>query len=209
MSELEICRPVSEIPELLKDSVSSPRADETRQWFALSVRPRFDKAAASALEFKGYETFLPLYKKRHVYDGRCRDFDLPLFPGYVFCRFNYHVRLPILMTPGVTQILGNGSTPVPVPDSEIVSLRTAIQASIPVQPFPFPQTGQRVRIERGALAGIEGIIVSVKQQLRLVLSITLLQRSVLLEIDHDVVSASPLASSEFSFEIDRSQSSPS
>jgi transcription antitermination factor NusG len=158
------------------------------QWFALAVKPRYDKVVAKALESKGFETFLPLYKKQHRYATRCKEFELPLFPGYVFCRFNVLTRLPILTTPGVTQILGTGNRPIALSETEIVSLQKAVQAQFPLQPFPFLQIGQRVRIEEGVLAGVVGIVTRVKHSLCLVLSVTLLQRSVLLEIDQDRVS---------------------
>ena len=159
------------------------------QWFALAVKPRFDKAVAQALEMKGYDTLLPLYKKPHKFGTRSKGSDLPLFPGYVCCRFDVQARLPILTTPGVIQVLGAGNMPIPLSDVEISSLQTAIRARLPVEPFPFVGTGQRVRINSGALAGVEGIVISCKQRLRLVLSITLLRRSVLLEIDRAQVSA--------------------
>jgi transcription antitermination factor NusG len=159
------------------------------QWFAVAVKPRFDKAVARTLETKGFSTFLPLYTKRHKYAARSKEFELPLFPGYLFCRFNALARLPILTTPGVTQILGVGNQPSPVNESEIISLQAAIRARLRIEPFPFLQVGQKVRIHEGALAGVEGVLVSVKQCLRLIVSITILQRSVLLEIDHDQVEA--------------------
>lgn len=159
------------------------------QWFALAVKPRFDKAVAQALESKGYETLLPLYKKHHTYGARSKHSELPLFPGYLCCRFDVQSRLPILTTPGVIQVIGAGSTPIALSDVEINSLQTAIKAQLSVQPVPFVYEGQRVRITAGALAGVEGIVISSTQRLRLVLSITLLQRSVLLEIDRDQVSA--------------------
>ena len=159
------------------------------QWFALAVKPRFDKAVARALEMKGYETVLPLYKKHHRYGARSKDSELPLFPGYVCCRFDIGTRVPILTTPGVIQVLGAGSMPIPLSDLEIYSLQTAIKAQLPVQPFPFLDAGQRVRINSGVLAGVEGIILRSKPSLRLVLSITLLQRSVVVEIDRKQVSA--------------------
>ncbi len=157
------------------------------QWFALAVKPRFDKAVARTLDTKGFETFLPLYKKMHNYGARCKEFELPLFPGYVFCRFNALMRLPIVTTPGVTHVLGAGNRPIPLSETEITSLQIAIKAQLPLQPFPFPQVGQRVRIEEGVLAGVVGIIISVKRSVNLVLSVTLLQRSVLLEINRDQV----------------------
>jgi transcription antitermination factor NusG len=157
------------------------------QWFALAVKPRFDKAVARTLDAKGFETFLPLYTKSHNYGPRNKEFELPLFPGYVFCRFNSLMRLPIVTTPGVTHILGAGNRPVPLSETEIGSLQIAMKAQLPLQPFPFLQVGQRVRIEEGVLAGVVGIIVNVKRSVNLVLSVTLLQRSVLLEINRDQV----------------------
>ena|SRR5579872_743172 len=160
---------------------------DTQQWYALAVKPRHDKAVSRVLENKGYRTLVPLYRKRQRYMARVKETELPLFPGYVFCRFNCQSRLPILTTPGVVQILGVGRTPIPVDETEIASLQTALKLQLPVQPCPFLQTGQRVLIAEGALAGVVGIVMSVKQCLRLVLSITLLQRSVLLEIDRECV----------------------
>jgi transcription antitermination factor NusG len=159
------------------------------QWFALAVKPRHDKAVARSLESKGFETFVPLVRKRNQYVSRYKDSELPLFPGYVFCRFNALFRLPIMTTPGITQILGNGNSPTPLQESEISSLQTAVKAQVPIAPFPYLQIGQRVRIEEGVLAGVEGIVIKLKQPLRLVLSISLLQRSVLLEVDRVHVSA--------------------
>jgi transcription antitermination factor NusG len=171
------------------ESAAKPADARPSQWFALSVKPRFDKAVARTLETKGYETFLPLYRKQHRYGARSKDSDLPLFPGYVCCRFDVQNRLPILTTPGVLQILGAGNIPTALSNLELASLQIAIAAQLPVEPFPFVELGQRVRIDHGPLTGIEGIVVSLKQTLRLVLSITLLQRSVLVEIDGSRVSA--------------------
>ena len=171
----------------LNDLESLPETS-TSQWFAVAVKPRFDKAVARTLESKGFETLLPLYKTQHRYAARSKVSELPLFPGYVFCRFNVLTRLPILTTPGVIQILGTGNTPLALSEEEIVSIRVAIQADIPLQPFPFLQAGQRVRIKEGALRGVVGLVVRIKDCVRLILSITLLQRSVLLEIERSHVS---------------------
>jgi transcription antitermination factor NusG len=179
--------------ETLPGLIMGPPKKGSTQWFALAVKPRFDKAVARTLEMKGYEIFLPLYKKSHKYGTRSKDFELPMFPGYVCCRFDTEAKLPILTTPGVTQILGAGNTPIALSDEEIVSLQTAIRSHCPMQPFPFVETGQKVRINKGVLAGVEGIVVSFRQCLRLVLSITLLQRSVLLEIDRDHVSVEQIS----------------
>lgn len=157
------------------------------QWFAVVVKPRFDKAVARTLEAKGYQTLVPTYRKYHTYGARSKVTDLPLFPGYVCCQFDVHSSLPILSTPGVIHVVGTRSAPTPLSEVEIVSLQAAINAHLPLQPFPFLNVGQRVRITGGVLAGMEGIVLGPKPKLRLVLSITLLQRSVLLEIDRDQV----------------------
>jgi len=159
------------------------------QWFALVVKPRFDKAVARTLEAKGFEALVPTYRKCHTYGTRSKVSELPLFPGYVCCRFDVRRSLPILSTPGVVRIVGVRSVPTPLSDVEIESLQAVIKAGVPVQPFPFVNVGQKVRITSGALAGVEGIVLGLKPQLRLILSISLLQRSVLLEIDRDQVLA--------------------
>jgi transcription antitermination factor NusG len=156
-------------------------------WFALYVRPRHEKTVSRFLHANGWDTFLPLYIRRHVYTHRYKENELPLFPGYVFCRFNPFKRLPILATPGVLSIVGIGKRPVPLDDAEILAMQAAIHKQLTPQPCEFLQTGQRVRIMRGAMSGIEGVILESKNSLRLVLSITLLQRSVQFELDRSWV----------------------
>lgn len=152
-------------------------------WFALQVRSRFEKNVASFLGGQGYEWFLPTYRSRRRWSDRVKEVELPLFPGYLFCRFNPQERLPILKTPGMISIVGTAKVPRAVDETEIVALRTLVASGLPRQPWPFLQIGQRVRIEHGALAGLEGILLQQKGCDRLVLSVTLLQRSVAAEID--------------------------
>jgi len=155
----------------------------TQKWFALYVKPRHEKVVDRALYRVGFESFLPLYVLRHVYAHCSKEHQIPLFPGYVFCRFDPLKRTPILSTPGVISIVSVARKPVPVDDVEIFSIQSAIKAQMFLESCSFVETGQRVRITRGGLSGIEGIVLEVRKSLRLVLSITLLQRSVQLEID--------------------------
>ena len=157
-------------------------------WFALQIRMRHEANVADHLQGKGYEWFLPLYKARRRWSDRVKEVNSPLFPGYLFCRFNPHHRLPILKTPGVTQIVGYNHVPVPVDEQEIEAIRRLIASGLPNFPCAFLQVGSKVRIETGALRGLEGILTELKGKRRLVLSITLLQRSVAVEIDLDAVS---------------------
>lgn len=164
-------------------SMSQLHLEADLPWFALQVRTRFEKNVASFLDGKGYEWFLPTYISRRRWSDRTKELELPLFPGYLFCRFNPQERLPILKTPGMISIVGTAKTPTPVDASEIVALRTLVKSDIPRQPWPFLKVGQRVRIEYGSLAGLEGILLQIKGSDRIILSVSLLQRSVAAEVD--------------------------
>jgi transcription antitermination factor NusG len=142
------------------------------------------------LETKGQEAFLPLYRNSHRYARREKVFHLPWFPGYVFCRFNLGMCRPVVTTPGVIRVLGSGSDATPIEDSEMASLQIAVKTQTAVEACPFMQAGEKVQITEGALAGVEGILIQVKQAPRIVLSVSLLQRSVLLEIDREMVARS-------------------
>jgi transcription antitermination factor NusG len=157
------------------------------EWFALRVRPRAEKAVAAALRGKGYEEFLPVHLERRRWSDRVATVEMPLFPGYVFCRFDAHQRLPILTTPGVVLVVSVGKAPAPIPEVEIDSLRVVVNSRLPVEPWPYLHIGQRLQIVAGPLAGAEGLLLSVKNRNRLVVSVTLLQRSVAVEIAENCV----------------------
>ena len=172
-------------------AIEAKRELEERRlpWFALRVRARHEKNIAEMLRGKGYDSFLPLYKCRRRWSNRYKMLDLPLFPGYMFCRFDVHNRLPILKTPGVILIIGIARTPVPIGNAEIDAIRTIVDSGLQSQPWPFLQIGARIRIEHGALSGLEGILLGPRGRHRLIVSVTLLQRSVAVEIDGAWVSA--------------------
>jgi transcription antitermination factor NusG len=131
----------------------------------------------------GYEFFLPTYKSQRQWSDRVKELEQPLFPGYLFCRFCFQDRGPLVMTPGVIQIVGNGKTPLPVADDEIEKIQLAVATEVPRQPWPFIEVGERVRVNYGSLSGLEGILINFKGSHRVVLSISLLQRSVAVEVD--------------------------
>ena len=158
------------------------------QWYALQVQTRLGNIASSALRGKGYEEFLPLYKSRRRWSDRVKQIELPLFPGYLFCRFDPQERtLPILSTPGIMGIVGAGKTPLPVSEEEIGAIRTVIQSGLAAQPWPYLGVGSRIYMEEGPLAGLEGIVTNTDKVYRLVVSVALLQRSVAVEIDREWV----------------------
>ena len=159
----------------------------TDKWFALQVRPQYERAVAQALRAKGLEEFLPVQKIHRRWSDRAKQLEEPFFPGYVFCRFNLGNRLPVLVTPGVRSIIGIGKTPVPVDDAEIAALRMVAESGRQAEAWPFLAVGQRVRIGAGSLTGLEGILVDVKSSSRVVVSVALLQRAIAVEIDHECV----------------------
>jgi transcription antitermination factor NusG len=160
---------------------------DSMRWYALQTRPKHEKTVSSLLEGKGYERFLPLYQSWHRSSGRLQSVLLPLFTGYVFCRFNQFRRLPILVTPGVFAIVSRGRTPEPIPDDEIAAIQTSCSSGIQVRPWPYLERGELVRVEFGPLQGVEGLFLSEKNGGRLVLSIDILKRSVAVEMDRDWV----------------------
>ncbi|HET7159306.1 MAG TPA: transcription termination/antitermination NusG family protein [Burkholderiales bacterium] len=160
----------------------------TLRWFAIRTKPRHEKAVSLTLAGKGYEQFLPVYSSRGLGSTR-KPVSLPLFAGYLFCRFDVEDRLPILITPGVFNIVGCGRVPIALDDVEVANLQSVVRAGIAPQPWPFLKVGHRVRITRGALEGVEGVLVKSKSVDRLIVSVTLLQRSVAVEIDTRCVEA--------------------
>jgi transcription antitermination factor NusG len=117
-----------------------------------------------------------------------KELELPLFPGYLFCRFDVGDRLlPILTTPGVLKIVSAGKTPIPVSFEEIATIQAVMGSGLPAQPWPFLNAGSRILVERGPLAGVEGIVTSLEKESWLVVSVPLLQRAVAVKLERDCV----------------------
>ena len=167
------------------------------RWFAVQVRPRGEKVIAQLLRFKGYEEFIPLYKSKRRGSDRIIDLELPLFPSYIFVRFSARAHGPIVTTPGVVRIVGYGKVPVAVENQEIDFLQKIVQSELVADPWPFVHVGERVHIAKGPLTGAEGIVLRLKNNWRLVVSVSLLQRSVAVEIDGNWITPSDRARSSY------------
>lgn len=163
-------------------------------WFALQIKAGHERATALMLRHKGYEEFLPLCKVKRRWSDRIKEIQVPLFPGYLFCQFSPHVGAPIITTPGVIRIVGIGKTPVAVSDEEISAVQRLVKSGLNTQPWPYLRVGQTVRIESGPLEDLEGIVLVIKNHHRLIVSVSLLQRSVAVEIDRDWVSPAGFSS---------------
>jgi len=148
-------------------------------WFALRVKSNRENVTVSSLRGKGYDVCLPTYQKV----VRPKPVESPIFPGYVFCCFDVSHRLPILTVPGVVGIVGCGKVPEPVKDDEMDYLRTLAVSGVPRKPSAYIGEGDRIRVTGGPLNGVEGLLVREKDSDFLVISVTLLQRSLKVEME--------------------------
>ena len=147
------------------------RMQEDSAWWAVYTRHQHEKVVAGMLSAKGFEVFLPLYESTRRWKDRSKVLLLPLFPCYLFLRGEHHRRLQAVTTPGVHMILCNSEHVATVPEAEIQAIRKTVEGSFRVEPHPFLKCGERVRVKRGTLEGVEGILIRKKNQYRLVLSV--------------------------------------
>lgn len=154
-------------------------------WHGIRTKSNQERVVATALLGKGYQPYLPLHFRRRGRADVCIDSGRPLFPGYIFCRFDAKKRLPILMTAGVVSVLSVGREPVAIADAEIEGVKVVVRSGLASEVWPYLCEGQRVRVTNGSLEGLEGILIKKNTQFRMVVSITMLQRSLSVEIDRD------------------------
>ena len=152
--------------------------------FALRVKARSEQAAAVSLASKGFSAFLPSFKSTVYRSDRQKQVDLPLFPGYLFCRFDPLFRLPVLTTPGVFAAVGFGKTLIPIDEQEMAAAKAAVASGLPAQPWPYDvRPGDPVCVKEGPLRGVSGTLRKIDNKQQFVVSVSLLQRSVSVAID--------------------------
>jgi transcription antitermination factor NusG len=149
------------------------------------VTSNYAKPVSAILRGKGFEEFVPTYRSKRQWSDRVKLMDLPLFPGYLFCRLDLNRRLPLLTTPGFLYLVGKGKTPEPVDEREILAIQSVVRSRVPAMPWPAVVVGQKVRLERGPLRGVEGIVAKVADQHRIFVNVTLLQRSVSVQVESE------------------------
>lgn len=154
-------------------------------WFAVRVRPNYEKPVSTALRGKGFEEFLPMYQAKRNWSDRIKVIDVPLFPGYLFCRLDLNRRLPLLITPGFLYLVGKGKSPEPVDESEIMAIQSVVLSGVPALPWASVVVGQKVCLEHGPLRGVEGVVAKLVDEHRIFVNVTLLQRSVSVQVDPD------------------------
>jgi transcription antitermination factor NusG len=153
------------------------------RWYVAHTNANHEKRVTQQFVQRSVEHFLPLYESVRRWKDRRMTLQLPLFPGYVFVRLALFDRLKILQVPGVARLVGFSGQPAVLADSEIEALRTTARTHLHAEPHPYLTLGRRVRIKRGPLEGIEGILIRKKNALRVVLSIDLIMRSASVEVE--------------------------
>jgi transcription antitermination factor NusG len=155
----------------------------TPRWYALRTRSRHEKVVRDELLSQGIEPLLPTVKRLSQWKDRKKEIEVPLFSGYCFVRFASDHRLPVLKTIGVVDIVGNRHRPEPIPDDEIVAIKTLMTSVLPYDPHPYLHEGMQVEVIRGPLQGVRGILLRKEKRHRLVLGVRLIQQAAAVEMD--------------------------
>lgn len=173
----------SENRSSLVDSIVRQQCVNLAVWYAVYTRSRFEHVVKKQLDFKGVNSFLPLYSKVSQWKDRKKEVYWPLFPGYLFVQIAAFERLDVLRSIGVVGIVGNGEGPLEVSEQQITAIRTFVENGLKCDPHPYLKVGKRVRVTEGPLAGLEGILVRKKNRSLFVISVEMIQRSVSVELE--------------------------
>ncbi len=158
-----------------------------QKWYALTVPYQHERRTEKALQSKGLETLVPVYRSRRQWSDRVKDVEMPLFAGYVLCHFDLTNRIHVMDTPGVAKVVGFGGTPAALEDSEIAAIQRVVMSKLPLAPWPYLKAGDRVRVEHGPMRGLEGTLVQTRDSVHLVISVDLLQRSIAVQVDREAI----------------------
>jgi transcription antitermination factor NusG len=171
--------------ELMEQPASQPATchSSLKLWYAAYTCANHEKRVAEQLSVRSVEHFLPLYESVRRWKDRRVRLQLPLFPGYVFVRLALRDRLQVLQIPSVARLVGFNGVPTPLPEAEIEALKAGLEGGARAVPHPYLKVGRRVRINAGPFEGLEGVLIRKKNELRFVISLDLIQRSILLDIE--------------------------
>ncbi|HLZ41951.1 MAG TPA: UpxY family transcription antiterminator [Candidatus Sulfotelmatobacter sp.] len=160
-------------------------SNQEDNWYALYTCARHEKRVAEQIERRSFSCFLPMYRSVRRWKDRRKELELALFPGYVFVQMPLENKLQVLQVPGVVRLVSFNGKPAVLPRHEIETLQSRLSDTSKVEPHPYLRAGRRVRVCRGAMEGLEGIVVRRKDRCRIVFSIDLIQRSVAVEVDEN------------------------
>jgi transcription termination/antitermination protein NusG len=163
--------------------LDSRKEESEPHWYAAYTCANHEKRVAEQMRERSVDHFLPQYRSMRRWKDRRVELDLPLFPGYVFVHVSLGERLRVLQVPSVVRLVSFGGGPVELPDEQMTRLREGLGSKLKAGPHPYLTVGRRVRIRRGALAGMEGILLRMRGSVRVVLSLELIMQSISVEVD--------------------------
>lgn len=167
---------------LTKLSAKAQRDYSEARWYAVYTRSRHEKSVFEHFIKRNVESFLPVYETVRRWRNGDHVVRLALFPSYAFVRIALRDRLHVLKVPGVVRLVCIQGTPCPIDDAEVESLRRVVSSGVGAMPHPYLAAGRRVRVTAGPLTGLDGILVRRKGAFRVVLSVDLIQRSIITEV---------------------------
>lgn len=170
-------------------TAATEQNDSDLQWFAVWTRARQEKSAAAVLHSYGVPHYLPVRSEIRQWSDRKQAVEIPLFSGYLFVRIGTarNSMLQVLKTPGIVSLVGNHTGPLPIPDQQIEDIRTVLKAGAPYSIQPTLRIGDRVRVIRGALRGVEGTLVRARSDSHLVVSIAMVRQSLAVSVSQNDV----------------------
>lgn len=156
-------------------------------WIAAYVVPHTEQMVTRSLAEKGYEAFCPTYLRKQQWSDRTKWIETPLFSRYVFCRIGSSSNGLVVTTPGVIKVLGHSGVPHIIDENDILALKSIVRSRLPTVPHCFVRVGQEVVIKSGPLAGLRGIVEQVRGGLSVIVSVTMMRRSVAVTVPTDCV----------------------
>jgi transcriptional antiterminator RfaH len=159
--------------------------DPDPSWYAVWTRSRQEKVAAVSLNNLGIRYYLPLKSELRQWSDREQMVEVPLFSGYLFVCISLlkmNSKLQVLKVPGIVGFIGNQTGPLPIPDQQIKDIRTVLTTGVECSVYPFFNEGNRVRVVRGPLAGIEGSLLHTNSTSRLLISVEMIRQSLSLSV---------------------------
>lgn len=170
------------------DEIDQMDQTDDLNWYAVRTKSRHEKVVRDQLGRQGIDPLLPTVKRLSQWKDRKKEIEVPLFSGYCFARFSRREKVSVQKTNGVVEIVGHGSRPEPIPESEIDALRRLMSSVLPYDPHPYLHEGMKVEVVRGPLQGVHGILLRKEKRHRLVIGVHLIQQAAAVEIDvNDVV----------------------
>ena len=153
-------------------------------WHVLHVLSNHEKKVAQHLQVRCVEYYLPLYREKVRWSDRTVVAERPLFSGYVFARFDYQYRIPVISTPGVLRLLGDQKSDL-VDDEELAKIRTGLAQGLILRPHPTITVGTRVQIREGVFAGVEGVVSELRQQCKVIIALAAVRQCFSIEAHID------------------------